>query len=159
VNQKPSQAYWTSCFLEARYIFALCSAALFYATCSCLHEILCSFQDDALLAYQIAFDLVENENQAFLLNVRNRLASSTLAPSNPDTGSALQDEQTTGVGTGTEAAGDVQMRDGTTTPNGNVQTVDPNEIAHANRLGKIKGILSGETSIQLTLQFLYSHNR
>ncbi|XP_058202774.1 uncharacterized protein LOC131317225 [Rhododendron vialii] len=28
-------------------------------------------KDDALLAFQIAFDLVENENQAFLLNVKN----------------------------------------------------------------------------------------
>ena len=116
-------------------------------------------QEDALLAYQIAFDLVENENQAFLLNVRNRLASPTPVPSNPDTGSALQDDQAASMGTGTETARDVQMRDDTATPNGNVHTVDPNEIAHANRLAKIKGILSGETSIQLTLQFLYSHNR
>ena len=116
-------------------------------------------QEDALLAYQIAFDLVENENQAFLLNVRNRLTSPIPVPSNPDTGSALQDDQAASMGTGTETAGDVQMRDNTATPNGNVHTVDPNEIANANRLAKIKGILSGETSIQLTLQFLYSHNR
>lgn len=116
-------------------------------------------QDDALLAYQIAFDLVENENQAFLLNVRNRLALPAPVPSNPDTGSALQDDQTASTGTGAETAGDVQMRDDTTTPNGNAHTVDPNEVAHADRLTKIKGILSGETSIQLTLQFLYSHNR
>ncbi|KAF8649942.1 hypothetical protein HU200_064096 [Digitaria exilis] len=117
------------------------------------------FEDDALLAYQIAFDLVENENQAFLLNVRNRLALPAPVPSNPDTGSALQDDQTASTGTGAETAGDVQMRDDTTTPNGNAHTVDPNEVAHADRLTKIKGILSGETSIQLTLQFLYSHNR
>ena len=117
-------------------------------------------QDDALLAYQIAFNLVENENQAFLLNVRNRLASPTPEPSNPESEPAVQDDQTASiVGTGTEAAGDVQMRDDTTTPNGNAHTVDPNEVAHADRLAKIKGILSGETSIQLTLQFLYSHNR
>jgi 26S proteasome regulatory subunit N2 len=32
-------------------------------------------QDDALLAYQTAFDLAENENQAFLLNVRNHLGA------------------------------------------------------------------------------------
>lgn len=117
-------------------------------------------QDDALLAYQIAFDLVENENQAFLLNVRNRLASPIPVPSNPDIEPAVQDDQTAStVGTGAEAAEDVQMRDDTTTPNGNARTVDPSEVAHADRLAKIKGILSGETSIQLTLQFLYSHNR
>nr|CAE03647.2 OSJNBa0060N03.12 [Oryza sativa Japonica Group] len=117
------------------------------------------FEDDALLAYQIAFDLVENENQAFLLNVRNRLASQT-PESNPDSGSALPDDQAANAGTGsTEPAGDVQMRDDTATPNGSSHTVDPNEVARADRLAKIKGILSGETSIQLTLQFLYSHNR
>jgi 26S proteasome regulatory subunit N2 len=119
-------------------------------------------QDDVLLAYQIAFDLYENENQAFLLNVRNRLASQTPLPSNPDSGTAVQDDQThqtTSVGTESEPAGDVQMRDDTTTPNGSAQTVDPNEVAHAERFAKIKGILSGETSIQLTLQFLYNHNR
>uniref|UniRef100_A0A453CSJ8 26S proteasome non-ATPase regulatory subunit 1 homolog n=1 Tax=Aegilops tauschii subsp. strangulata TaxID=200361 RepID=A0A453CSJ8_AEGTS len=79
-----------------------------------LDTLISGSKDDALLAYQIAFDLVENENQAFLLNVRNRLDS---------------------------------------------QTLDPNEAAHADKLAKLKGILSGEKSIQLTLQFLYSHNR
>jgi 26S proteasome regulatory subunit N2 len=116
-------------------------------------------QDDVLLAYQIAFDLYENENQAFLLNVRNRLTLHTPSPSNPDSGTAVQDDQTTDVGTESEPTGDVQMRDDTTTPNGSVHTMDPNEAAHADRLAKIKGILSGETSIQLTLQFLYNHNR
>jgi 26S proteasome regulatory subunit N2 len=116
-------------------------------------------QDDVLLAYQIAFDLYENENQAFLLNVRNRLTTQTPLPSNPDSGTAVQDDQTTSVGTESEPAGDVPMRDDTTAPNGSAQTVDPNEVAHAERFAKIKGILSGETSIQLTLQFLYNHNR
>ncbi|KAF7018060.1 hypothetical protein CFC21_031387 [Triticum aestivum] len=101
-----------------------------------LDTLISGSKDDALLAYQIAFDLVENENQAFLLNVRNRLDSQTPEP-----------------------AGDVQMGDDTTTANGNAHPVDPNEAAHADKLAKLKGILSGEKSIQLTLQFLYSHNR
>uniref|UniRef100_A0A8I6X6I2 26S proteasome non-ATPase regulatory subunit 1 homolog n=2 Tax=Hordeum vulgare subsp. vulgare TaxID=112509 RepID=A0A8I6X6I2_HORVV len=79
-----------------------------------LDTLLSGSKDDALLAYQIAFDLVENENQAFLLNVKNRLDS---------------------------------------------QTVDPNEAVHADRLAKLKWILSGDKSIQLTLHFLHSHNR
>ncbi|XP_006652792.1 26S proteasome non-ATPase regulatory subunit 1 homolog A-like [Oryza brachyantha] len=134
-----------------------------------LDKLLSGSEDDALLAYQIAFDLVENENQAFLLNVRNRLASQS-PESNPDSGSALPDDQTGNAGTdSTEPAGDVQMRDDTATPNGSAHTIDPHEVARADRLAKmvaragrlakIKGILSGETSIQLTLQFLYSHNR
>uniref|UniRef100_A0A453CSV8 26S proteasome non-ATPase regulatory subunit 1 homolog n=1 Tax=Aegilops tauschii subsp. strangulata TaxID=200361 RepID=A0A453CSV8_AEGTS len=125
-----------------------------------LDTLISGSKDDALLAYQIAFDLVENENQAFLLNVRNRLDSQTPGQSNPDSGSALPVDQTVNAGTtSTEPAGDVQMGDDTTTANGNAHPVDPNEAAHADKLAKLKGILSGEKSIQLTLQFLYSHNR
>lgn len=121
------------------------------------------FQDDALLAFQIAFDLVENENQAFLLNVRNRLP--TLRPQspiqgNPNPESTLPSSQNGTVGADCSvAAEDVHMSVDSQTPNGNARVVDPNEVAYADRLAKIKGILSGEMSIQLTLQFLYSHNR
>ena len=51
------------------------------------------------------------------------------------------------------------MTDGTQASNMNVQEADPKKVTYAERLTKIKGILSGETSIQLTLQFLYSHNK
>ena len=108
-------------------------------------------QDDTLVAFQIAFDLVENENQAFLLNVRNHL--DTLSSRN----SALPGGQTGNAAT--EPSGDIQMGDDVATSNGSPQIVDPIEEARADRLTKIKGILSGETSIKLTLQFLYSHNR
>ncbi|CAM0910956.1 unnamed protein product [Alopecurus aequalis] len=107
--------------------------------------------DDALVAFQIAFDLVENENQAFLLNVRNHL--DILSTRN----SALPGGETGNAAT--EPSGDIQMGDDVATSNGSPQIVDPIEEACADRLKKIKGILSGETSIQLTLQFLYSHNR
>ncbi|KAJ8540410.1 hypothetical protein K7X08_030329 [Anisodus acutangulus] len=103
-------------------------------------------KDDALLAFQIAFDLVENEHQAFLLNVRDRLSSPEL-PAEPNTAE-------TGDAT---AAEDVPMTKETQPL---LETsIDPNEAIYAERLGKIKGILSGETSIKLTLQFLYSHNK
>ncbi|GAV87808.1 hypothetical protein CFOL_v3_31234 [Cephalotus follicularis] len=51
------------------------------------------------------------------------------------------------------------MTDGTSASHLNVHETDPIEVMYAKRLTKIRGILSGETSIQLTLQFLYSHNR
>ncbi|KAG6726123.1 hypothetical protein I3842_02G065500 [Carya illinoinensis] len=51
------------------------------------------------------------------------------------------------------------MSDGSSPSNLNVFETDPKEVIYAERLTKIKGILSGETSIQLTLQFLYSHNK
>ncbi|XP_058203848.1 26S proteasome non-ATPase regulatory subunit 1 homolog A-like isoform X1 [Rhododendron vialii] len=114
-------------------------------------------KDDALLAFQIAFDLVENEHQAFLLNVKNLLSGPKSHPSEPPRqGSAASESGQDGNAAASE---DVQMADGTQAVNQIVQEADPNEATYAERLTKIKGILSGETSIQLTLQFLYSHNK
>lgn len=102
-------------------------------------------KDDALLAFQIAFDLVENEHQAFLLSVRDRLSDPKPQPSESAEPSSTVE--------------DAQMIDGSHVSNEIVQEMDPKEATYAERLTKIKGILSGETSIQLTLQFLYSHNK
>ncbi|KAK1593065.1 hypothetical protein Q3G72_035323 [Acer saccharum] len=114
-------------------------------------------KDDALLAFQVAFDLVENEHQAFLLNVRDHLPvpksqpSEAVQPVSSDPASAQTESST--------AAEDVQMADGTSASVTTVPEADPSEVMYAERLTKIRGILSGETSIQLTLQFLYSHNK
>jgi len=114
-------------------------------------------KDDALLAFQIAFDLVENEHQAFLLNVKNLLSGLESHPTKPPQQAAAASES--GQDGNATASEDVQMADGAQTVNQIVQAADPNEATYAERLAKIKGILSGETSIQLTLQFLYSHNK
>ncbi|CAO2817003.1 unnamed protein product [Amaranthus hypochondriacus] len=95
-------------------------------------------KDDALLAFQTSFDLVENEHQAFLLKVIDSLSKPI-----PEPRESSQSENTA-------ASENVEMIDGT---HGSASAV------YAERLTKLKGILSGETSIQLTLQFLYSHNR
>ncbi|XP_057471530.1 26S proteasome non-ATPase regulatory subunit 1 homolog A-like [Actinidia eriantha] len=114
-------------------------------------------KDDALLAFQIAFDLVENEHQAFLLNLKNLLSGPKSQPSEPaQQGSSASESGQAGNATASE---DVQMTEGSQVSNQDVQEADPNETAYAERLTKIRGILSGETSIQLTLQFLYSHNK
>ncbi|XP_072961995.1 26S proteasome non-ATPase regulatory subunit 1 homolog A-like isoform X2 [Typha angustifolia] len=130
---------------------------------SILEKLLSGSTDDALLAFQIAFDLVENENQAFLLNVRNHLPNpSPQAPTqaNPEPASTLPSSENGSAGADNSvAAEDAHMTESSQTANGNAHNLDPNEVAYAEKLAKIKGILSGETSIQLTLQFLYSHNR
>ncbi|KAF3790142.1 26S proteasome non-ATPase regulatory subunit 1-like protein A [Nymphaea thermarum] len=131
-----------------------------------------SNKDDALLAFQIAFDLVENEHQAFLLNVRNSLpdpetqssnqVASVIPSDSVENGASGADSQigdASGVETVASTGDDTQMTDGSRASNGDLHEMDPNEVVYAERLAKIKGILSGETSIQLTLQFLYSHNR
>ncbi|KAL5713332.1 26S proteasome non-ATPase regulatory subunit 1 A [Ranunculus cassubicifolius] len=92
-------------------------------------------EDEALLAFQIAFDLVENERQSFLLGVRDHLREPKSQYPSEDVN--MVDERNTLV--------DAVM--------------EPAEVIYSNRLIKIKGILSGETPINLTLQFLYNHNR
>ncbi|KDP39377.1 hypothetical protein JCGZ_01134 [Jatropha curcas] len=108
--------------------------------------------DDVLLAFQIAFDLVENEHQAFLLNVRDRLSVPKAQSSGTVQAEPAQNENST-------APEDIQMTEGTSASTAIAHETDPNEAIYAERLTKIRGILSGETSIQLTLQFLYSHNK
>uniref|UniRef100_M4CMX2 26S proteasome non-ATPase regulatory subunit 1 homolog n=1 Tax=Brassica campestris TaxID=3711 RepID=M4CMX2_BRACM len=112
-------------------------------------------KDDALLALQISFDLVENEHQAFLLSVRDRLPAPKTCP--VEVAQAVETTATTNE----NLSGDVQMADDTpvTPAQTIVHETDPVDATYAERLTKIKGILSGETSIQLTLQFLYSHNK
>lgn len=112
--------------------------------------------DDALLAFQIAFDLVENEHQAFLLKVRDQLPSAKSQPLEPKQSESAQPDSVQGGNVVTLE--DVQMTDGTQA-DGSATSSDPHEAVYAERLTKMRGILSGETSIQLTLQFLYSHNK
>ncbi|KAK9082593.1 hypothetical protein Scep_029064 [Stephania cephalantha] len=109
-------------------------------------------KDDALLAFQIAFDLVENERQAFLLNVRDRLSDPKPHPSDVP---SVQDSL--GSSTGNAPPADVDMT--VEAPAAVANVLDPSEMTYSERLARVRGILSGETSIQLTLQFLYSHNR
>ncbi|KFK26374.1 hypothetical protein AALP_AA8G240200 [Arabis alpina] len=111
-------------------------------------------KDDALLALQIAFDLVENEHQAFLLSIRDLLP----VPKTRPVEAVQAVETTTTTAPSENPSGDVQMADGTPAQT-IVHETDPVDAIYAERLTKIKGILSGETSIQLTLQFLYSHNK
>ncbi|KAK6122778.1 hypothetical protein DH2020_043476 [Rehmannia glutinosa] len=113
-------------------------------------------EDDALLAFQIAFDLVENEHQAFLLKVRDQLPSAKSQPLEPVHPGSAQPDSVQSENTATSE--DVQMTDGTQA-DGSATSPDPREAIYAERLTKIRGILSGETSILLTLQFLYSHNK
>uniref|UniRef100_A0A0D3GXK4 26S proteasome non-ATPase regulatory subunit 1 homolog n=1 Tax=Oryza barthii TaxID=65489 RepID=A0A0D3GXK4_9ORYZ len=115
-----------------------------------LGKLLSGSKDDALLAFQIAFDLVENENQAFLLNVKNHLDTLSLQTS----AQTLPSDQTAA----TEPSGDAQMTDDAITPNGNAHTVDPNEVAHADRLTKIKGILSDLLILKTIKQALEMRN-
>lgn len=134
-------------------------------------------KDDALMAFQVAFDLFENEYQPFLLNVRDCLPEpKSQSSNNPTPGQSSSAAQAESIGpvsengstaspptsVAMEISEDVQMADASvreTIKLGKMDEVDLKEATYMERLAKIKAILSGEKSIQITLQFLYSHNR
>jgi 26S proteasome regulatory subunit N2 len=143
-----------------------------------LDKLLKGDKNDALLAYQVAFDLFENEYQKFLLNVRDLLpepstAVSTSSLSNVTNGglSSQVGRNENGISAMTEG-GPTAMDSDLTEPLlarhaaeegaesvAAAAQVEAERTPYADRLVKLKGILSGETPISLTLQFLYSHNR
>ena len=90
---------------------------------------------NVLVAYQAAFDLVENENQAFLMNVSNSM------PTRPAAAAAGAGEDKTDD-TDAAAATDETLHDD----------------AYWGRMDRLKEILSGSLSIELYLSFLYHHN-
>jgi 26S proteasome regulatory subunit N2 len=128
---------------------------------------------DVLVAYQVAFDLFENENRKFLLSVRDRL---------PETSNSAQQLVSNSVNNAAAApppsAHVIIMSGGsehgaTAIEAEMIRTEEApkqelhrgkglaaiNRSTYAQRLKKIKGIFSGDTPINLTLQFLCTHNR
>ncbi|GFZ01890.1 26S proteasome regulatory complex, non-ATPase subcomplex, Rpn2/Psmd1 subunit [Actinidia rufa] len=88
-------------------------------------------KDDALLAFQIAFGLVENERQAFLLNVKTCFLGQSLNHRNLHSKDLLhQSLVKDGNATASE---DVQMIEGSQVSNQDVQEADPNEATYAER--------------------------
>ena len=114
-------------------------------------------KSDALLAFQIAFDLIENDHQAFLLDVRRRFSLPRYIPSEAYQPVSIETESSQDANAAKSE--DTQMEDGNQAVTESSPTADPKEVTYAERLTKLKEILSGETSILLTLQFLYSHNK
>lgn len=132
------------------------------------------------MAFQVAFDLFGNEYQGFLLRVRDRLpesktqssynpssSQSSLAThvefnglSAPENASIASPDTSVAMDTSEDVpVADKSVIETVHTSSGRTNLTDVKEATYTERLAKIKRILSGETPIQLTLQFLYSHNR
>ena len=94
--------------------------------------------DDALMAYQVAFDLCESENQRFLLGVYHELARLARG------GSAADGESESKLAAEGDAA---------------AAAVAPLEPVLAGRLEKLRGILLGSTFADLSLKFLQENNQ
>ncbi|XP_024382538.1 26S proteasome non-ATPase regulatory subunit 1 homolog A [Physcomitrium patens] len=137
-----------------------------------LDKLLKGDKSEALLAYQIAFDLFENEYQKFLLNVRDLLPESTSAsssaPLSVTNGGLIQGTRGNGISAMTDGGPTAMDSDLTEPLLGSYAAEESADVSappveertsYTERLTKLKGILSGETPISLTLQFLYSHNR
>lgn len=106
---------------------------------------------DSLIAFQVAFDLNENENQKFLMNVYHALP-------NPPT--PIAEPAATSL-TSTAEEGKIEA----TLPAATTLTVPATPPAFAgacadywDKLAKLKRILSGEFFVDLKLDFLYSRS-
>ncbi|XP_042036573.1 26S proteasome non-ATPase regulatory subunit 1 homolog A-like isoform X1 [Salvia splendens] len=155
-HQLPPPDYLSMCqhlmFLDAPYCVATILRILLRT----------EYVEDALLAFQIAFDLVENENPAFLSKVSDLLPSPKSQPSEPAQvlESAQPNSAVTEIALTTEDAQITDVVDnGGCSYQANTVYTDPVEAVYAHGLPTIRGILDGETSIRLALQFLHSHNK
>lgn len=109
--------------------------------------------ETTLMAYQIGFDLYESATQQFLTSVRNSMKLVT-APPTTITDAAPAAAQAESMETDDDDTAAVEpAKEGT--PNGNAAAETKEMSAE---LKKIAGILSGDTTISLQLQFLIRNN-
>ncbi|KAK9829302.1 hypothetical protein WJX72_005032 [[Myrmecia] bisecta] len=144
-----------------------------------LNMLLKGSEEDALLAYQVCFDLCENEMQFFLAKVGEHLASiapampapAPAAPAADANGAAAAPATTEANGAAGPAAADGAADAAAATANGGASAMEtdepstapqpaasPEAVQYAERFAKVKRIISGEAPITLYLEFLYSHN-
>jgi len=108
-----------------------------------------------LMAYQIAFDLCESDMQHFLQSVRAALPSPTDQKA-ADTESMAEDLLASAAEEGAGGGGDTEMKDAE--PQAKPEPTEA-EKGLAERVKKLRSILSGETSIGINLEFLYRNNK
>ena len=131
----------------------------------------------ALLAYQIAFDLGENQNQPFLNRVAKALptpdqpalpptTTSTTAPSTTDSSSTTASSAPAPSSTDAVASSSAPMDTSSSStpapvsasPPSAEDDSDPTSDSYNSRLLRLRSILSGRTATDRYLHFLYEHN-
>jgi len=118
------------------------------AVASHLSEVIKKDDDNSeLLAYQIGFDLCESDMQHFLLGVRNGLPA-LASERAPEPAAAPPAEGAEG--------GDTEMKDEPAAPAAPEPTEEEKKLEL--RVKNLRAILSGETTIGITLEFLFANN-
>jgi len=130
-------------------------------------------EDGVLMAYQIGFDLYESATQQFLQRIISALRATAPVPI-PDTPApttpAKQTEKAASMDTDEPDAPAVDAEDETDTPaetpasteadnKPKLEELSDEDKAIQERITKLNGILGGETSIALGLQFLIRNNK
>lgn len=122
--------------------------------------------DDVLLAYQIAFDLVENELQSFIIKVQDQLPQLPEPPA--PAAEAAADAAAAPAAAGAEDAAAAMDTDApapaaaaAAEPDANGGPPPAPELSPEmkDKLSKLRDILCGKTPIALNLEFLYMHNK
>ncbi len=101
-----------------------------------LGKLVAGSEEQQLLSYQIAFSLCENEIQAFLNRVNEKLAAA------PATAEAMDAEKEAGEGDAAEGSEEKKEEKPTA----------------ATPMSLLRSVLSGELPVGLHLEFLFSHN-
>lgn len=109
-------------------------------------------EQNALMAYQIAFDLYESATQQFLGRVLQALKATAPIPS------ATEKVVKTKAEPSEEESSNADSAQPPTTPERTLSSLTEEEKAHQERIEKLSTILSGEVSIDHHLQFLIRSN-
>ncbi|GLC33568.1 hypothetical protein PLESTF_001799400 [Pleodorina starrii] len=130
-----------------------------------LNRLLQAGEEEELLAYQIGFDLVENELQSFLADVAARLETTTQQQQQPAAAVAAAADAPVAAAPAVEGAMDTDAP--AAAPAAATAAAAEGDGAAAAaaaagplaaKLSKLRDILSGKTPIALHLDFLYRHN-
>ncbi|KAI3426179.1 hypothetical protein D9Q98_008556 [Chlorella vulgaris] len=140
---------------------AICQCLMFLddadEVATILFRLLGGSDDEALMAYQIAFDLVDAELQAFMIKVTTKLDALAPKPAAAPAAPAAPVEGVEGMDTDQAAPAEGA-------PAAPAEPAAPAAIAEADlspfekRLALFKSVLSGVVSIELERQFLARHN-
>lgn len=115
-----------------------------------LAELIKGGEQEMLLAYQIGFDLVENEMQSFLLKVQSQMEVIVRVEQAPDSEEVEEGEPDGDA----DADADADAEDGDESAGSKM--VVPEEIK--TKYTRLKDIISGKIPIHLHLEFLYNFN-